>query len=272
MNRKMLSAAAGFMAFALSGCATTAFQAPIWPCSFDATTGKCTGSAAMDAQKANLVDGYLRANVFKYDQLVADAEAGKVITEVPIILAAVGGATSVALGASTKVAIGSAGVGALGSGFSSWVKPRERIGYIVQSRAAATCILREHTQLTVAAASAGIASYDTTADRKYAAAGLAATYANASVQVANAGTIALAASDEVVSRLKVRLAGVGSAPDFSGIIEEMRRMKEQAAAGLVADKAALRALAGVMSPPSDAEIAYISEYSVRIDTCVAKMQ
>jgi len=226
MISKITALALSFACLSLGGCATTAFNAPVWPCKFDSATRKCNGDAAMNARKASQVDGYLRANIAKYDQLISDAETGKVVTEVPIILAAVGGATAVALGANTDVAIGAAGIGALGSGMSNWIKPRERQGYVVQARSATTCILREHTQLAADAVAASLATYDATNDREYTTGSNATTYVNASAQVENAGNLALAASDEIVSKLKTRLAGIGSAPDYGAIIEDLRRKQE----------------------------------------------
>lgn len=285
--RTVIAALGGLL---LSGCATSAFRAPLWPCKLEQTTAGDRGSKiggtdlsckfdpnASDRQ-VDTVSSYLRATIATYDHLIRDAEAGKAITELPVIGAAVGGGTALAMGSGAKVGIVAAGIGALGTSTSAWIKPRERVGFVVQAREAATCLLKEQSELALSAEAAALATY-ANPSRTLGNGHYADAFPAASAMIRSAGSISLAASDQVVSRLKVRLAGLGSAPDYSAILGEFRKAQEQSATALAADKTTSSGHAlvtakkvGDPSPPSDDQVRFILDYTQRVLTCTNKMQ
>ncbi len=276
-----------FGATLLSGCATASFRAPIWPCKVKAVddSGKggargsgdvgssCSFDSTASDREIDTVSSYLRANIAKFDQLIADAETGKVITEFPVIGAAIGGGTALALGSSAKVGIVAAGIGALGTSTAAWMKPRDRVNYIVQAREATVCVLREQTQLAIRAQATSLANYSGTA-RAYSAGTFATDYPAATAQISNSGALALATSDEIVSKLKTRLAGVGTAPDYASILEDLKKKQGQASDDVTSDKAFFAAKVRAAAPvgnPSDQDLLYVLEYPLRLQTCASKI-
>ncbi|MEP7005161.1 MAG: hypothetical protein ABI810_04200 [Sphingomonas bacterium] len=283
----------------IGGCGTSAFKVEPWTVTSSSTT-------------PSTVDKYLRDQIGTYDRMIGELEAGKGLLEIPIIPAAVIGATGVALGARPDLAIVMAGGSAGLSAGSAYLRPRERLGFVVQARAAAVCINREYLEQVLLAQSLGLLAPrnepfvpltpaeinqlkpeelhkynlelqtrpDTFARR--AAEGqlmlLATDAANdfpeIAPQVAGVGKVAVMAADDVVTRLKTRLAAVGTTPDYGAIVTDLRQRFDDAHTRTNQAQTnrsvmfAANSLTAVRV--TDADIKQLAEYSARVAECVAK--
>jgi len=121
------------VAICTSGCATSAFKIPLWDVQQSTTT-------------PTSVEAYLLSHVAVYDKMLDELETGKGLLEFPIIPASIVGTTAVALGAGTNwpSALGGGAAGLAAS--SAYISPRERLGLVVQARAATVCIRREYVE------------------------------------------------------------------------------------------------------------------------------
>jgi len=288
------AALAGISLVALSGCATSAFKAPLWD--YNKSTSVPTD-----------VQSYLASHVAVYDQLIGQVEDAKAILEIPIIPAAVVGTTGLALGASKDLPIVLGGGAAILSSGSTYLTPRDRLSAIVQARAATVCIRREYIEqlellkalglLAPAVGISGPVSLEIDRSGNMVAAGgtqtaaavvmnetiLAAAQGRAPLvptqraeaapliadQISGVGTIAVAAEDEVVSGLKSKLAGLGAAPDYGAIVTSLQQRFKDAeakAGGTTGTRNFAPGGSGV-----EEAVKRISEYSARIATCKAKI-
>lgn len=226
--------------------------------------------------------------------------------EMPIIPAAVVGATSVALGASTNVPIVLGGGAAGLSAGSAYLRPRERLALVVQARAAAVCINTRFNEQARMAIAGGylVELVPGTRDLEHPPAGEIPQQRqererrNADIAVTNArqrgitnalavttqtdalgevypqvydmGSIAVEAAEEVVTRLKLRLANVGSAPNYGTIVTDLRQRFDTARTQSETTIGALNAKKATTAS-EQALIKSLSEYSARVAECVAKI-
>ena len=275
----------------LSGCGTAAFKPPAW-------------TIAQSTTSVTDVGTFLRGHVTTYDRMIDDLETGKSLLEFPIIPAAVIGATGVALGASTDLPIVLSGGAAGLSATSSHLRPRDRLLLVVQARAAAVCVSTQFSDQVRSAANAGYLNILTsgyqalepapsteteqskvlreTTNKEIAynnakAVGIAQAVAvtdavselgAAHMEVFDVGGIAVNASEEIVTRLKMRLANVGSAPEYGAIVTQLRTKFETAEKN---SQQAILALADGTSDTKAAQIAHISQYSARVAECLTKI-
>jgi hypothetical protein len=288
---RILGAAAG--ALLVAGCGTSAFQAPVWSPSDNSASRTDVGT-------------FLRSHVSTYDRMISDLERGKSILEVPIIPAAVIGATGVALGASTDLPIVLGGGAAGLSAGSAYLRPRDRLVLVVQARAAAVCVHSKYNdQVRTAIAGGYLAEQgyagpaqispivgETTDERRAREAenrrrayrstlvGSAATALHITpaldnlgpvkVQVSDVGEIAVEAAEEVVTRLKLRLANIGTAPDYGAIVTDLRTRFDDARASAV-QGAVVKAKVATLTTLDVEQIKKLSEYSARIAECLTKL-
>jgi hypothetical protein len=293
-SRYSRTALIGVAVVALSGCATSAFNAPLW----DYT--KST-SVPTDVQT------YLSSHIDVYDKMIGKVEEAKALLEIPIIPAAVVGTTGLALGTSKDLPIVLGAGGSILSSGSTYLTPRERLTVIVQARAATVCIRREYIEQLELSKALGLlapavpvsgpvsleidragnmipAATSRTAvavvmnERVLAAAlGRAPLVPTSRVdeapliadQVSGVGTMAVAAEDEVVSGLKTKLAGLGAAPDYGAIVTALQQKFKEAEAKSAGTTGVQSLVAG--SGGADEAIKKISEYSARLATCKAKI-
>jgi hypothetical protein len=83
--------------------------------------------------------------------------------------------------------------------------------------------------------------------------------------VAAAGRIATAATDEVTSKLKMRLASLGAAPDYSSIVRDLQSKYELA-------KSKTQVANAFIASEGDTVLAEsLSEYTAHVAECVAKV-
>jgi hypothetical protein len=262
--RNLLSAAL----FTLGGCATAAFPTPDYSYR-DPTTGDVNPIVTSDVVQ---VQSYFRGVVDSFDVMIRHAELVKHGTELPIIAAGVFAPTWLALGKPTNGAIYAAGVGAAGGALSGYLGLRGRESAVVLARSAVTCVNREYvSQFTTAR---GLASLLDTArasslvvatDTKVLSQSLVSSPTSAG-DAGSAGDIAIGAVDEIISKLKIKLAGMGTIPDYSAIVKELQAKQKLADAhsGVVA----LSALSADQKTIAQS----MTDYPVRIAACVAQFQ
>ena len=288
------AALAGISLVALSGCATSAFKAPLWDY-------RKSTSVPTDVQS------YLASHIAVYDRLMGQVEDAKAFLEIPIIPAAVVGTTGLALGASKDLPVVLGGGSAILSSGSSYLAPRDRLLAIVQARAATVCIRREYVEqlellkaLGLLAPAVGVSGpLSVEIDRSGNVVSAGGTQAAAAVvmkefalaaaqgraplvptqraddvpliadQVSGVGTIAVAAEDEVVTGLKSKLVGLGAAPDYGAIVTSLQQRFKDAEAKAGRTTGTQNFAPG--SEGSDEAVKRISEYSARIATCKAKI-
>lgn len=124
--------AAVFSLFVLGGCSTTSFAPP-----------------ALDlakAEKAKTLDtglDILSEAAKDYSEAANELANGRQLFDVPLLLAAVGGATAVALGANADVAIGVGAVSALSTSGKTYYQPTERAAIYTSAVSAFACMQRE---------------------------------------------------------------------------------------------------------------------------------
>ena len=275
-----------YAALLLGGCGTSAFRTPAWTLNHSSTTPVT-------------VEQYLQQHVRVYDRMIEDLEAGKHILEVPIIAAAVVGTTGVALGANTDLAIVMGGAGTGLAAGSNYLNARQRLGFVTQARAATVCVNREYVdQVELATAlnllAPGGAPVELTEEqlaqetpqqrrsrelrelpfRQASAEGRLMLLPTARLanglsllrpQVAGVGRIAVAATQQIVSRLKSRLANIGAVPNYGQIVADIRASYEDAENRVNLSGANL-------TDSEEALIRDIAEYSARVDECVAQIQ
>lgn len=281
-------------ALMLAGCGTSAFKAPVWTASSSTASRTDVGS-------------FLRQHVETYDRMIADLEAGKTVLEAPIIPAAVVGATGVALGAGTNLPIVLGGGAAGLSAGSAYLRPRDRLALVVQARAAAVCINTQfNDQARTAIAGGYLVELSGPAEPQLAAvaeetqqqkqsrerenqrrAVVAArnrgistalgltdelgSLGSVGVQVYDLGGIAVDAAEEVVTRLKLRLANIGSAPDYGAIVTDLRQRFDTAEEQTADTVASLVTAKKALTTADEVRIKRLSEYSARVAECVAKI-
>ncbi|KTE09459.1 hypothetical protein ATE71_12870 [Sphingopyxis sp. H115] len=229
---------------------------------------------------------YLRGVTDTFDTMLENSEKLKYATELPIIAAGIFAPTALALGDNPDHAIYAAGVGAAGGALSSYFGVRTRQAHVAQARGAITCVNQQYvdqfararnlaystlrsrvvtaslTQATIDAEAKLAMSQNSTLEL------LSAMPAEASAvsgDVASAGAIAIAAADEVISRLKIKLASVGTAPDYAAILKDLQ--DKQALAAAKKDDPAAKA---ITNAANKAIIDALADYQVKITECLAK--
>ncbi|WP_235588010.1 hypothetical protein [Sphingopyxis sp. H115] len=269
------------MALSVGGCATVAFKPP--PYSYSAPN---TAAVALDSTNSVHVLSYLRGVTDTFDTMLENSEKLKYATELPIIAAGIFAPTALALGDNPDHAIYAAGVGAAGGALSSYFGVRTRQAHVAQARGAITCVNQQYvdqfararnlaystlrsrvvtaslTQATIDAEAKLAMSQNSTLEL------LSAMPAEASAvsgDVASAGAIAIAAADEVISRLKIKLASVGTAPDYAAILKDLQ--DKQALAAAKKDDPAAKA---ITNAANKAIIDALADYQVKITECLAK--
>ncbi|WP_184643414.1 hypothetical protein [Sphingopyxis sp. JAI128] len=269
------------MALAVSGCATIAFKPP--PYSYSAPN---TAAVALDSTNSVHVLSYLRGVTDTFDTMLENAEKLKYATELPIIAAGIFAPTALALGDNPDHAIYAAGVGAAGGALSSYFGVRTRQAQVAQARGAITCVNQQYVDqfarvrnlaystLRSRTATANLAQTMIDAEAKQAMSQnstlelLAAMPAEASAvsgDVASAGAMAIAAADEVISRLKIKLASVGTAPDYAAILKDLQDKQALAAA-----KKEASAAKAITNAADKAIVDALADYQVKIAECLAK--
>lgn len=251
----------------LGGCATAGFSPPAYVAPTDAQ------EVSFDAQDPEHVSSYARGAISTYDRMLRNSERVKFATELPIIGAAVAAPLSLAIGNHTNRAIYLAGAGAAGGALSGYLDMRTRSGYVAKARSATTCINREYVNQIVFAKSlaktdkAGIVSSTSTL-----ATDLIDEAAPIKADITGAGPIAVAAVDDVISNLKLRLADLGTAPDYSAILADVKAKQTVADKKTEESQALANTKAAAVSAEYSKEaIEYLAGYQVRITECVAKL-
>lgn len=257
------------LALALSACATAGFRPPSY--TYQPAGGK-TDPVDLDSGNVDHVKAYLRGVTASFDEMVRQAEWLKHGTELPIIGAAVFAPTWLALGKSTEGAIYAAGVGAGGGALSNYFGLRGREAAVVLARSAVTCVNREYISQITTARSLGslldkshALALAATADADMLAKSLATSPTSAG-EVGSAGDVAIAAADEIISKLKVKLAGMGSVPDYGSILKDLQAKQK------LADASSGAVEASGLSPDEKSIAKSMADYSVRVATCVAQFQ
>lgn len=264
-TRALGTAAAGVMLSMLCGCVNAGFKLP-------------NSTAYVRSATPDEVMARLRELNNEYATLIRRGENGRLAFEIPIIVAAAVVPTALALGQSQKFAIYGAGIAGGGAALSSYMQPRDRIGYAVQAQAATTCILREYGQQLGVAEEIGLFQSmrdETITDKDgvnkttrvsvMAPTALLTTAPSLQQEVADAHIMALAAADEVTARLRARLARMGTAPDFGAIVGAIRQKYDQASADSASSQK-------ILTSTDPQKIRRISEYPARIEECVNKIQ
>ena len=277
----------------LSACATADFKAETWR------------ESSSTASRTD-VESFLRQHIATYDTMISDLEQGKAALEWPIVPLAVVGATAVALGSGGDIPVVFGGAAAGLSGASNYVRPRDRMGFVVQARGAVVCVHRQYAeQVRLALALGYLVQLNDPIDtsgwkdppkgrpnfnnqrlgylqaRARGGSNLALgttdsiySLAAASVQVADVGSIAVGGAEQIVDKLKLRLSSVGSAPDYSTILTDLRQRFETArdeATQAIAEREKRRLAKTLAADPTDAQLRTIAEYSARVAECVAKV-
>ncbi|HEV2598186.1 hypothetical protein [Sphingopyxis sp.] len=265
----------------LGGCATVAFKPP--PYSY-----KAPGAAAvaLDATNSVHVLSYLRGATDTFDMMLENSEKLKYATELPIIAAGIFAPTTLALGNNSDGAIYAAGVGAAGGALSNYFGVRTRQVHVAQAREAVTCVSREYANQFAEARTLGAsivegrsraAGDNVVATAAKTAPVLAATSStllsitldgaatSVAGTVASSGDIAIEAANSIISKLKVKLAGVGTAPNYSDILNDLKA--KQALSVERQQEAQTKAGANAFSK---AAIASLADYPLKIAECVAK--
>lgn len=265
----------------LGGCATVAFKPP--PYSY-----KAPGAAAvaLDATNSVHVLSYLRGATDTFDMMLENSEKLKYATELPIIAAGIFAPTTLALGNNSDGAIYAAGVGAAGGALSNYFGVRTRQVHVAQAREAVTCVSREYANQFAEARTLGVsivegrsraAGENVVATAAKTAPVLTATSStllsitldgaatSVAGTVASSGDIAIEAANSIISKLKVKLAGVGTAPNYSDILNDLKA--KQALSMERQQEAQTKAGANAFSK---AAIASLADYPLKIAECVAK--
>ncbi len=265
----------------LGGCATVAFKPP--PYSY-----KAPGAAAvaLDATNSVHVLSYLRGATDTFDMMLENSEKLKYATELPIIAAGIFAPTTLALGNNSDGAIYAAGVGAAGGALSNYFGVRTRQVHVAQAREAVTCVSREYANQFAEARTLGVSIVEgrsrAAGDNVVATAAKTAPVLTATSStllsitldgaatsvagtVASSGDIAIEAANSIISKLKVKLAGVGTAPNYSDILNDLKA--KQALSVERQQEAQTKAGANAFSK---AAIASLADYPLKIAECVAK--
>lgn len=265
----------------LGGCATVAFKPP--PYSY-----KAPGAAAvaLDATNSVHVLSYLRGATDTFDMMLENSEKLKYATELPIIAAGIFAPTTLALGNNSDGAIYAAGVGAAGGALSNYFGVRTRQVHVAQAREAVTCVSREYANQFAEARTLGVSIVEgrsrangdnlvaTTAKTAPVLAATSSTLLSITLDgaatsvagtVASSGDIAIEAANSIISKLKVKLAGVGTAPNYSDILNDLKA--KQALSVERQQEAQTKAGANAFSK---AAIASLADYPLKIAECVAK--
>lgn len=253
----------------LGGCATAGFRPP----EYSYRAEGATDSVAIDTANMVHVQYYLRGITDTFDRMIRQAEGLKLATELPIIGAGVFAPTWLALGKSTDGAIYAAGAGAAGGALSNYFGLRNREAAVAVARSAITCVNREYvSQMTTGRTLAGlldsakVISLAGTSDAHTMAQSLSGSPGSAA-EIASAGDIAIGAADEIISKLKIKLAGMGAAPDYGTILKDLQA-KQKLADAQSETVDSLQAL----SKSQKAIAKSMADYPVRIATCVAQFQ
>jgi uncharacterized protein YaaN involved in tellurite resistance len=92
-------------------------------------------------------------------------------------------------------------------------------------------------------------------------------------QISGVGSIAVAAADEVVTRLKSHLAAIGTVPDYGSIVSNLRQQfdKATAKADATTGGGARLNMFGSGGTAANEIVKQIAEYSARIDQCTTKI-
>lgn len=271
------------IAWLLTGCATAAFDPPAY---YHAASASDSTLVALDSTDVVQVTSYLRGATDTFDRMLKNSERLKHATELPIIGAAIFAPITLAIGNHTDQAIYAAGVGAAGGALSNYFGLRDREGAVALARGAVTCIEQRYSEQVSQArsltymfqlafkptAALGLADiqaranlYLTQNSTMLLATGLIGKAAPVAGDVASAGSIAVAGTNEVISRLKQHLAKMGQAPDYGAILKDLQAKqaaadaKKPAAAGFVESRSA-----------ADLMIASLADYPVHITECVDK--
>lgn len=280
---------------AASGCATSDFAVPPWP-------------AAFRTDSPPEVAAQLRAHVAVFDDLIKKAEGAKGNLDALVITSALATPAFLAWGAGVESVTALAAAGGAGVAGGNYVQPRQRLTSIIQARGAMVCVSREfENQATIANAHGLTVPQDLpetvfvfgsdgkllrekggepkTEVRSKRFLSLIASEKLASMnaisgQVTGAGRMALLAADDIVTKLKLSLAGIGSAPDFAAIVRDVEGKLNKAEADaetageqfVSAEKTRNKNFtADEPDPALQAAIKELSEYPVRLTQCVAKM-
>ncbi|MBA4225426.1 MAG: hypothetical protein C0456_02250 [Hyphomonas sp.] len=116
----------------LGGCATVSFAPP-----------REWADAAGKAKTLDTGLTILGDATNEYSQAANELANGRQLFDVPLFLAAVGGATAVALGANADVAIGVGAVSALSTSGKTYYQPTERAAIYTDAVSAFACMQRE---------------------------------------------------------------------------------------------------------------------------------
>lgn len=248
MQHYLRAMTAGCM-LALTGCVTAGFRVP------------ATDSSVVLGSDQGAVE-YLRGLTRTMDSMISEGEFAKAAFELPIIAAGVAVPTALALGEGKKLAIYGAGLAGAGTALSSYVTPRQRVTYVAQARDAVVCIERRFVHQLITANQAGLVTGNSFAAFAPDQAKLT-TYAAIADQVSGARFIAISGSDEVVTKLKLRLSNLGAAPDYGKIVADLRKLYDQA------ETATADAKSKGLREDTAKDLA---EYEARVAECVAKIQ